>query len=295
MKSLRWVAICLGMMLLGAEASAAERAPDYHRHPVLLIHGHGLGPEDWTRLVAYLQSHGYPREYLYAPTIVPNTMGNIRAATGVIAPAAEALLARSARAAERAGLVHKPRKIDIVGYSMGAVSGRWYATKLRPERVRTFVALAGSNHGTDALCPYADPGGREMCPAFSGDREANRVQVELNGTAAEPIDETPYGVGKDRPGVRSVAPDVHRRIAYFTVRIEPDPWIKPEHSALLDGAGGVMLDLPGDLPVRETAPGNFLFLGRHSALRRVDHSSLLEHPDLHRLMTVVLVGSRTER
>jgi hypothetical protein len=118
-----------------------------------------------------------------------------------------------------------------------------------------------------------------MCPAYARDGTAGRVQVPLNGTLEERGDETPYGLGPDRPGIRSMPADNSRRVLYFSVRIEPDAWITPSASALLDGAGGVPVGLPHGVRLRETSPGNYLFQ------EAVDHDSLLAHPGLHELVS----------
>ncbi len=264
-------------------SEAHSNPPDYSRTPVLFVHGHGLSSADWRPLIAHLAATGYPREYLHAVDIVPNTMANVRAATTVIEPAAAQLLARARAAARSAG--HKggaPPRLDIVSHSMGVVSSRWYAAKLHPELVRTWISLAGSNHGTNTLCWFKDEAAREMCPAFATSAEKNAVQVALNGPPAAPSDETPYGLGSDRPGAPRIPPDRTRNILYLTVRIEPDSWITPERSAVLDGAGGVPFAVPAGVPVEESSSGNFLFRAR------VDHCSLLNHPDLIRLVAAML-------
>src|SRR2546426_2928086 len=275
-----------GILLLVGLAhgsTASAEPPDYTRTPVLFVHGHGLSSADWRPLIEHLAVSGYPREYLHAVDIVPNTMANVRAATSVIAPEAEALLARAEAAARRAGYSGKvSRRLDIVSHSMGVVSSRWYAAKLRPDLVRTWIGLAGANHGTQALCPFRDEASREMCPAFATNTQTHPLQVALNGTEAARVDETPYGLGLDRPGVARVPPDSTRSILYLTVRLEPDSWIQPETSAVLDGAGGVSLTVPAGVPAEETSPGNFLFRAR------VGHDPLLNHPDLMRLVAAML-------
>ena len=278
-----------GMLLLlglacGCSVAHAE-PPDYSRTPVLFVHGHGLSSADWRPLIAHLTANGYPRESLRGVDIVPNTMANVRAATSVIAPEAAALLARAEAAARRAGYSDEvPRRLDIVSHSMGVVSSRWYATKLRPELVRTWIGLAGANHGTNVLCAFYDEAAREMCPAFGTGGRRNAVQLALNGADGAWIDETPYGLGLDRPGVPRVPSDGTRSILYLTVRVEPDRWIQPERSAVLDGAGGVPIQVPAGVPVRETSPGNFLFEAP------VGHDPLLYHPDLLRLVTAMLTA-----
>jgi len=172
---------------------------------------------------------------------------------------------------------------------MGAVSSRWYTAKLRPERVRTWISLAGTNHGTNALCSLKDESSQEMCPAFSTNSDENAVQVDLNGTLDAPRDETPNGFGVDRAGITRIPPDDARSILYFTVRIEPDFWIKPESSAILDGCGGVPVSIPPQVMVEETSPGNYLFRGN------VDHDSLPRQPDLMRLVAGLLTSRETEK
>lgn len=266
-------------------STARSDSPDYARTPVLFVHGHGLSSGDWQPLISHLTAAGYPRAYLHGVDIVPNTMANVRAAESVIAPAAVALLGDAERAARRAGYVGEaPRRINIVSHSMGAVSSRWYAAKLRPDRVRTWIALAGANHGTQALCPFRDEASREMCPAFATNASRQAVQVTLNGADGAPVDETPYGLGPDRPGASRIPPDAARGILYLTVRVEPDAWIQPERSAVVDGAGGVPVQVPAGIPVRETSPGNFLFEVP------VEHDPLLTHPDLLRLVTAMLAA-----
>src|SRR5437899_12788513 len=73
-------------------SAASSEPPDYTRTPVLFVHGHGLSSEDWRPLIEHLAGTGYPREYLHAVNIVPNTMANAQAAKSVIAPAADTLI-----------------------------------------------------------------------------------------------------------------------------------------------------------------------------------------------------------
>jgi hypothetical protein len=273
------------MMFGGCTHTLEAQGPDYSRTPVLFVHGHGLSSSTWNAMIADFIRIGYPPEYLYAVEIVPNTMANVLAATTVLAPAAELLLANAETAARNAGYQGTvSQRLDIVSHSMGAVSSRWYTVKLRPDRVRVWIALAGANHGTDALCPYSDEAAREMCPAFATSVDRNAVQVNLNGAPTSPIDESPYGVGDDRSGIVRVPPDSTRRIVYYSIRIEPDVWIKPESSAILDGAGGASVSVPTDIPVTETSPGNYLFTGT------TDHDNLPSNSDLIRLVALLLAN-----
>lgn len=265
-------------------------SPDYSRTPVLFIHGSGLDSRTWEPMIRHLVSTGYSLDYLRAIDLVPNDGANRQAAEKFIAPAIESLLTQARTSASRAG--HRetvPQRVDIVAHSMGAVSSRWYMAKMRPERVRTWVAIAGANYGTNAICPYPSPGNSEICPAFATDTAKNPLQITLNGTPDKPIDTTPYGLGKDAPRVPSIAPDQTRSVLYLTVRIEPDFWIKPERSAMIDGAGGFPITVPAGVPVQETKPGNYLFTAQ------VEHDPLPQHPDLIRLVFAMLTARDNPR
>jgi hypothetical protein len=269
--------------------SASER--DFSHHPVLFVHGHGLSASDWEQAIEYLRQKGYPAEYLHAVNIKPSRMANIRAAKTVIQEAALSLLDNAKTAAQNNKYKGQlPQRIDIVSHSMGAVSSRWFVAKLQPHYVRTWISLAGANHGSNALCNHTDAGANDLCPAYARTAEESKVQLDLNGTPRAPIDETPYGIGVDRKKIQRIDPDSHRSILYFTVRIEPDNWIKPEHSAILDGAGGVPVKIQRGTPVIETTPGNFLFKAD------VDHDSLPRHSQLIRFLALLLavrdVGGR---
>jgi pimeloyl-ACP methyl ester carboxylesterase len=274
----------MALCLIAATAAcqpAARGAPDYSRTPIVFVHGSGLNSRTWAPLRRHLQQEGYPPEFLHAVDIEPNDASNVWAAEHVIAPAVAALLASAETAARRAGTAGTPHRVDLVTHSMGAVSSRWYARQ-HAEKVRRVITLAGSNHGTDALCAFPSPGNDEMCPAFATEPAESLVQLELNGTADAPVDETPFGIGTDRPRAQSVSPDALRRITYFTIRIEPDEWIRPEHSAMLDGAGGIDASVPSGIQVAETTPGNFLF--QH----RTGHDHLPQHPALMELVSTLL-------
>ncbi|MGH7453937.1 MAG: Calx-beta domain-containing protein, partial [bacterium] len=279
------IAVVLNIFLVCIPA-IAQAPPDYSRTPVLFVHGHGLDSGTWQAMINDFITNGYPPEYLFGVDLIPNNGANVRAAEMFIAPAAESLLVRAARAARSAGYTGPPPdRLNIIGHSMGGVSSRWYAAKLRPDRVRTWIALAGANHGTNSLCPFGDEGAREMCPAFATDPVQNKVQIDLNGTTVAPIDETPYGVGMDQPAIVRIPPDITRRILYYSIRIDPDVFIKPESSAIIDGAGGVPVLVPSGVPAIETSPGNYLFTGT------TDHDGLPSNPDLIRFVATLLSTS----
>lgn len=238
------------------------------RRPVLFVHGSGLAPDSWREMMSAFRARGYPAESLHAVRLVPDDGSNIRAAERFIQPAVRELLDGARRRARAAGCTPPP-KVDIVAHSMGAVSARWYVARIDARRVHTLVGIAPANHGTDALCGHAGDGNRELCPAFADGADKSPVQVALNGTRAKPVDETPYGHGPDAPGRPRIAPTDSSAIYYWTIRIDPDEWIKPASSAVLDGAGGRNAPpLPDG--VRESPAGNFVWPGsiRHDDLPR---------------------------
>jgi pimeloyl-ACP methyl ester carboxylesterase len=275
-------------LLLAAATSAVSAcgllnaSPDYSKPPVLLVHGSGMHSGWWDEMIRHLVRIGYPREYLFAVDLAPDNGSNIPAAEHQIAPAVEMLLGRVRSVSARAGHARPPFKVDLVTHSMGAASGRWYAARIAPERVRVWISLAGANHGTDALAQFDGAGDREMVPSFASSVDDNRLQVLLNGTREAPLDETPFGLGVDSKPVERVPPDEVRSIAYYTVSIDPDRWIQPSESALLDGAGGGRIEIPDGVPAEEISPGNFLFRGD------TDHDGLIGHRDAIRLVAAIL-------
>jgi pimeloyl-ACP methyl ester carboxylesterase len=245
---MRWAAAVLGC-LLAATACAAPQRASVSRDvvPVLFVHGHGTSSAVFADMADHFEDRGYPVDHLFAVDLVPPEGSNVVAAEQAISGAVEQLLARSHGASG---------KVDIIAHSMGAVSSRWYATHVRPDRVRTLVTVGGANHGTDALCGYPDPGAADLCPAFAG--VGNTVQVQLNGTLDVPSDETPFGWGADRQGVPSRPPQPGKQIRYVAVLVPGDRWIQPNSSAELDGADPVQ-SLPEDVAVSQPRPGNLVF------------------------------------
>jgi pimeloyl-ACP methyl ester carboxylesterase len=248
--------VAAGVMLLDPPAEQPE--VKYDKTPILFVHGHGLSPKYWDRMIARFAEAGYPQEYLLAVDIRPRRMSNISAAENFIAPAVDKLLSDARAASSAAGFGATLQRVDIIAHSMGAISSRWYAARIAPQKVRTWIAIAGTNSGTDAMCEHHDDGARELCPAYAKSVAESKIQVELNGVPEVPKDATPYGVGADSPDVVSVRDSATRYILFLTVRAPDDEWIVPPGSAEIDGAGGIDVMLPKGLAVSETSPGNFL-------------------------------------
>jgi pimeloyl-ACP methyl ester carboxylesterase len=284
MKSIRIVlllfAFCFSPMVF------AYASPDYTETPVFFVHGHGVNKDIWDTMIADLIASGYPSEFLEAIQLVPNNGANIPAAEEQIAPAIEAFLdSINSFLASNYPDIPAKRKVDLVSYSMGSLSSRWYAAKVRPDRVHKWISLAGANHGTDFACsfPPSDPSRDDMCPAYATSEQESLIQFTLNGAPfVLDVDETPYGIGDDSSGVTVVPPDQDRRILYVTIRTSPDNLIDPDDSPILDGAGGVQLTIPGDLPATMTSEGNFLMTNG------VGHDPMLSAPETIRLVRIFL-------
>jgi pimeloyl-ACP methyl ester carboxylesterase len=259
------------------EAASARQSPE--RLPVLMIHGSGLAASLWAGTIAGLRDAGWPEEYLMAVDLLPADGANIAAAESQLLPAASALLERARGEATRRHWP-APRKLGIVGHSMGAVSGRWLAARLIPDRVALFIGIAGAHHGSNAVCGLPGAGNDEMCPAFPRSGQSEVLEA-LNGTDQRRIDMTPFGPGTDPDGVNSMRPRDGTCIAWYAVYLDPDEWITPATSARLPGAGGPE---PPNLPamIERVAPGEF------RVLERIRHDDLPGAPAIVALVTALL-------
>jgi pimeloyl-ACP methyl ester carboxylesterase len=261
-----------------------RRSFDYTKTPVLFVHGHGMSASSWNAMISYLMRSSYPGYYLKAIELHPNNGSNIIAAEKQITSTVEDFL-NSINSFLRQKSISIPlkTKVDLISHSMGAMSARWYAAKIRPDRVRMWLSLGGSNHGTDVLCRYPGPGANDLCPAYAENREESLIQFELNGQPHFPdVDETPFGIGKDSPDVDSLPPVRIRRILYISIRTSPEKWIKPETSPILDGAGGLKILIPKHIQAKETSPGNFLMTNR------VGHDAMLSDRNSMELVKTIL-------
>jgi pimeloyl-ACP methyl ester carboxylesterase len=244
-----WRLTSLVGFCMSSTLSSAAHAGHCPSGPVIFVHGLEQDASIFDHMVVALTKLGVARECLHAFNYSGGNLPVQQAAEKELAPYVERVIA-----AERT-----PTRVNLVGHSMGALSARWFAARVRPERVRTWISTSGANHGTDWQCPQADDTGHgDLCPAFARNSRESAVQFALNGAPGPDVDETPYGLGRDSAGVRTVAADATRSILYLTVHVAADPFIKPNSSLLLDGAGGVVLDLPPAARWHEQAPGNFV-------------------------------------
>jgi pimeloyl-ACP methyl ester carboxylesterase len=254
------------MVSCGSTHTDGAPSRDFNRLPVLMVHGSGLDSSYWGRLARALVADGYPQEYVRAIDMFPRNGGNVIAAERYIRPAVAELLKIAGRESLREGLP-APQKVILVSHSMGAISTRWFTARIAPQEVGAWLGIAPANHGTHEMCGYYSAGEVELCPLLAGSSSGSPLLQALNGSRESAVDESPFGSGEDTGPRPAVLPDRDRRLSYWTLRIDPDEWIVPADSAILDGAGGLPLSLPQDLPVRATSPGNFLF---DSAVRHDD-------------------------
>lgn len=276
--------ILIFLIIILAYGADRQKDPDYTKTPIFFVHGHGMYARSWNSMISYLEKSGYPRKYLRAIQLRPNDGSNIVAAEKQIAPAIEDFFESiNSFIKEKYPALSAKAKVDLISHSMGGLSTRWYAVKVRPDRVRMWISLAGSNHGSDVLCGHSGQGAEDLCPAFAKNPKESLIQYELNGKPhLADVDETPFGIGKDTLDVDSVCPDQFRRILYITIRTSPDRWIKPEKSVILDGAGGFKISIPKEIQVREQPEGNFIMMNH------VGHDEMLKDQSTMALVHIVL-------
>lgn len=254
--------------------------------PVIFVHGLGQGPGIFDDLIASLERRGMSRDCLHAIDYSDGDLPIQKAAEEELAPFIDRVLAGLGERSSGPDAARPAMKVNLVGHSMGALSSRWYAARVRPDRVRTWISTSGANHGTDWECPRPDGTGHgDMCPGFARNARESAVQLELNGTPKPDVDETPYGLGSDSPGVQTTSPDAERSILYLTIHVTGDEYIVPSRSLLIDGAGGTTLELARGSPFREKPAGNFRFM-EPSSHDGVLHSEAVAD-FIHRAITAV--------
>jgi triacylglycerol esterase/lipase EstA (alpha/beta hydrolase family) len=149
---------------LGAGGPAPRVAPDNRAprvsarptrgdRPVLLVHGLLDTRSQFNRIHEALRAAGFGP--VVAIDLSPNDASvPIRVLAHQVAGAVEVL--RGASGQDR---------VDVVGYSMGALASRYYVQRLGGrERVRRFVSISGPQHGTWLAWLWFGAGIREMRP-----------------------------------------------------------------------------------------------------------------------------------
>jgi len=140
------------------ESSLSDRESERTRErpssvPVLLVHGIWDTAAHFASFRRGLEARGISA--VHAVDLVPNDgRAGIAELGRLVAREAEALAQRESA-----------EKIDIVGFSMGALIARWYVQRGGgKELVRRFVSISGPQHGTLAAHLLPHPGVRDMRP-----------------------------------------------------------------------------------------------------------------------------------
>jgi triacylglycerol lipase len=148
-----FVALAIAATLGGAAGAGPAGASS--PRPVLIVNGFNATDADLAGLKSYLQSQGFT-------VYTMNQLGSPPGSSAITstANAVDSKIA-SIRAETGAPLV------DIVGYSQGALAGRYDVKFLGGlGEVGVFVSLAGPNYGDDSarLCAWFWAGCRDMVP-----------------------------------------------------------------------------------------------------------------------------------
>ncbi|AKJ00216.1 triacylglycerol lipase [Archangium gephyra] len=183
-----WRALVLALLAVVTGCAAAPEAKPTsapEQVPVLFVHGTDDTPGAFFAMVDAFQQAGWPQERLYAVRLHPNNgQMPIEVMAYQVRRAAEGLRKRTG--AER---------IDVVAFSQGALSSRYWMQELGGQpRVRRFVSISGPHHGTRAAYLKADPALVQMRPDSTFLRELNRRENPWGDTEVfsfwTPLDST---------------------------------------------------------------------------------------------------------
>ena len=160
----------------------------FDEDPIVFVHGYFVTANEWDVMIERFKELGYPEDYLAAIQFSDNIGSNIPNAKDKLPPFVDAVL-------EKTGA----EKVDIVAHSMGGLSTRlWIKLYGGADKVRDYVTIAGTHHGSSMACliGWLGEGADEMCPVYATQEESqNDVQWELNGDPdSDDVDETPFGV-----------------------------------------------------------------------------------------------------
>ncbi|MFL5381934.1 MAG: esterase/lipase family protein [Longimicrobiaceae bacterium] len=138
----------LAALALAALAFRPAPAPD----PILFVHGWQGSAAEWRPMMARFRRDGWGDRQLFAWSFDDRRSNAAIAAS--ISTRVDQILAATGAA-----------RVDIVAYSMGSLSTRYYLKNLaRPGRVDAWVSLGGPNHGTEAARLCFSTACREMRP-----------------------------------------------------------------------------------------------------------------------------------
>lgn len=170
--------------------------PELKHDPILFVHGYGGNGGNWQDMKARFLADGWLDVELYAYNYSFAASNAVSAAE--IRDQVNDIIAKTGAT-----------KVDIVAFSMGSVSSRYYLKSLGgTDKVEAWVSLAGPNHGTDAVenqnCNFTPC--REIVPGSA-------FLAALN-------------LGDETPGL----------VRYATWRSPCDATINPDESVILLGA-----------------------------------------------------------
>ena len=136
------------------------------RPPILLIHGIDDTAEIFCSLKAYLSDRGW--HDVHTLDLQPNN-GDI--GLDLLAAQVQEYVDQNLSAAPQ---------IDVVGFSMGGIVGRYYLQRLGGiQRVRRFVTLSSPHNGTWTGYLRANPGAKQMRPNSDFLKDLNETVDEL--------------------------------------------------------------------------------------------------------------------
>lgn len=123
---------CLFAVLTAPPAGAT----DADHNPVIFIHGFGGSSSDVSMIKPGLVERGYNSSEIYSLAF-PNDIGNAAVAKR-LATLVDQVLADTGAA-----------EVDLIGFSMGSLSSRYYVKNLGGgPKVEHYASIAGPNHGT---------------------------------------------------------------------------------------------------------------------------------------------------
>jgi hypothetical protein len=193
-----------GLLERGKEVGPTRVAPQDQPGPVLLVPGYGGFTAGLEQLAAVLRSAGREATVIRLPG---DGTGDLRNAAAELDAAADAAIEAGAPS------------VDVVGYSAGGITARYWVKELGGAEVaRRIVTLGSPHHGTDlaalglTFAPGACPMGcRQLAPASD-------LLDDLNDG-----DETPDGP------------------QWMSLWTSQDDTVRPPESSRLDGAVEVVL------------------------------------------------------
>lgn len=143
-----------------------DHAPDLRdRHPVVLVHGIWKSGAAFRAMSRHLTKRAFE---VHTIDLKPND-----GRAGIPELAAQL-------AAFVEGLLPPGAPVDLVGFSMGGVVGRYYLQRLGGlDRVRRFVTISSPHHGTMTAYLRKLPGAIQMRPDSDLLREMNREIAAL--------------------------------------------------------------------------------------------------------------------